>query len=201
MKKIIIALLLIVVGLLVYIGFLKKDTVTPAVTVQTSVPSNQDKKVVSTQTQSASQEPKNNTVTKGSYTNTQYHFSILLDDGLKVTTTQQNATGMSSVVTGSSVHTPHLRNISVTGPSCQGPSLLTIQGMNFVRETSSGNYGGMETGSFDAAYCVIHGDFAYIFGFTHTYPRVGPNTVVPNQTADLQSFEKELESLHLVFTS
>jgi hypothetical protein len=144
-----------------------------------------------------------NTVSDGSYSNAQYHFSVLLGAGAKVDA-NPTTDGVTVLVRTPSSVIPHLKNITVGGPSCQAgqrSSTVTVQGMSFLRDVGSGAYGGMESGSFDAVYCIIDGNFSYIFSFAHVYPRVGPNVIVPNETADLQLFDQELASLQLTFTN
>jgi hypothetical protein len=136
----------------------------------------------------------------GFYVNNKFQFKMQLSKGVRLSSiSKQNSL---SILIHTNPSTPHLRYFGVNSQDeCEDGQKISVNNIEFTRTIGHGNYGGMETGSFDAGYCTLHNGMTYRIGFTHIYSRVGPTAITPDEAADLITFEKELKLLDFTFTN
>ncbi len=132
------------------------------------------------------------------YKNSELNFQMNLPKGSRISVYKNNEEQKTTFLL--SRQNAYLRVLGIGKPSCTGSEVM-VNGIAYSRTIEYGNWGGMESGSFDASYCVIHNNTGYTLTFSHSYPRVGPDAVTPNEVQDLKAFETELKLLNFKFTN
>ena len=164
------------------------------------------------------------------YTNDQYGFQVNYPSGTEMR--NADATGGRSITFNFSqkapgfdfifptviitVQTEEYYNSSQLTPVTQchpgdNPSTSTVNGIDFLKSDTSGDYGGTMSAAVAASYCVVKNGVRYTLATVDEYSRCAEYeskggacktwTPAPDKTSEFQQFDETIQALNFKFTT
>ncbi len=202
MKNIAIVILLLTAIVFGYIAFkptiskilTENSTISNTETTQNSAPTAQTPSASVTNTLPA-------TYTYIPYVNNPFNFKITFPQSSTTLTFEEYQGSAWMNLAGFSTAFPYLRSISINQQPCGSGDTVIINNISFAKIVERNANGGMESGSYDADYCVTHNGMAYNISFSRQFNRVDPSIQRPDETTSQKAFDEEMKALHFEFTT